>query len=1366
MQVWYLEQNPDVSSARLNPLTHYVQIGFRESRNPHPLFDSTFYAAGTPQAAGLNPLVHYVAANGAGVGNPHPLFDTPFYLKQVPTFSDQDTPLVHYLQHGWQQGLNPHWLFEGSFYRETNADVSQLEPVSHYLRYGARENRDPHPLFDTGWYREQNPDIERAGLNPLLHYIQIGFREGRAPHALFDTVSYGERNAIAAHINPLAHYLEAKGRGVGDPHPLFDTGFYLAQNAAFSEETNPLLHYLQHGWHQGMNPHVFFDVSFYQETNPDVSHFEPLRHYLRHGAREDRDPHPLFDTSWYREQNPDVVSTGINPLVHFVLWANQIPLSPSPFFDSAFYVSTYPDVKAAGLNPLMHYILHGVAEGRRPNAGFNPNVYLAVHPDVAAKQINPLVHYVRWGRFEDPEKPIEPSVQKRRIVFVSGEPGTPGHRYRVANLAAALPSQFFDVIVLKISEVQTHMREFVLADIVWIWRAGWSTSITDVITVTKNGGAKLVFDVDDLMFRPELAKVDIIDGIRSQGFAEEHVEKFYADIRTVVAHVDYCTAPTATLARELRAIGKPVTVIPNGFDSDLLRTFRSAALKESQQEKDGLVRIGYASGTLTHQRDLAVATPALASVLESCPDARLVLFRHTIRLDEFPELAKCADQIEWRDTVPLDHLPFEYARFSINIAPLQVGNRYCEAKSELKYFEAALAGVPTVASPTQPFADAISDGETGFLAGSEEEWRDKLLLLVRDPERRTAMASKARASVVWLYGPERRSLLLSKLVNQLLSPQNLQSQLFVLETRPEKPEDLPVPTIPAYQMVFQSRRRAASRVSVVIPVFNYAHLLPEALESVRTQTVKGIDVVVVDDCSADDSLTVAAQWLRQHAGEFNCVTLLKNQQNSNLGRSRNAGVHLCDTEFYLPLDPDNQLLPDCIERSLELLKQTGAAFAYPTIEMFGDQTGKLGECEFNPALFPCGNYIDAMAMVRKACWIAVGGYSALEPPGWEDFDFWCKLIEKGFFGVRVPKVIARYRVHGNSMLRTITELPENKPLVIADLNNRHPWLDLRLPSKNAGSTSDTAPSEGAPSELAQSSSAMDLDTLIGLLQCPETGEDLLLLDDGTLTSRESGRIWPIVNGRPVFTADERNVLIHPKTHVSNKLCDEAVRIIESTSGLVLNLSAGASTVRYKNVVELEYSIFKHTNVVGDVHRLPFKEQMFEAVVCMNAFEHYREPDRAMAEIRRILKPGGRLFLHTAFLQPLHEAPHHYYNCTEFGLRQWLRDFENSDVRVSSNFNPAYTLSWLASEMEAAFREGVSEEAARLFGEARMRELMVFWRDPGTRTSPLWSLFYMLPEAMQRRFAAGWEAEATKAAEQDSANARPQIMTSNSLNGVG
>ncbi len=126
--------------------------------------------------------------------------------------------------------------------------------------------------------------------------------------------------------------------------------------------------------------------------------------------------------------------------------------------------------------------------------------------------------------------------------------------------------------------------------------------------------------------------------------------------------------------------------------------------------------------------------------------------------------------------------------------------------------------------------------------------------------------------------------------------------------------------------------------------------------------------------------------------------LLQNRRNSKLGPTRNAAIAFSDTELFLALDADNALLPDCLDKCIAALDQTGAAFVYPTISLFGDRTGQIGLLPYDPALLQCANYIDAMAMVRKACWIAVGGYSPLDPMGWEDYEFWCKFAEKGFFG--------------------------------------------------------------------------------------------------------------------------------------------------------------------------------------------------------------------------------------------------------------------------------------------------------------------------------------------------------------------------------
>jgi glycosyltransferase involved in cell wall biosynthesis len=285
----------------------------------------------------------------------------------------------------------------------------------------------------------------------------------------------------------------------------------------------------------------------------------------------------------------------------------------------------------------------------------------------------------------------------------------------------------------------------------------------------RRADAKVVFDIDDLLFRPELARAEIIDGIRSMGQNENDARELCERFRKVLTQADNFTTTTVPLAEQAKDLGKPTTIIPNGYEPARLEASRAAHRAREARAGDGVVRVGYFSGTLTHQQDLALASRAVAAVLAENPQVRLVLWRETVNLAEFPELEQHAEQIEWRDRVPRGESPREYAQFDINIAPLEIGNPFCEAKSELKFFEAALVGIPTVASPTQPYATAIRHAETGFLADSDQQWYQLLRELVQSPELRTSVGNRAYEAVLWQYGPERRQRLVTSLITKLLA---------------------------------------------------------------------------------------------------------------------------------------------------------------------------------------------------------------------------------------------------------------------------------------------------------------------------------------------------------------------------------------------------------------------------------------------------------------------------------------------------------------------------------------------------------------------------------------------------------------------
>jgi SAM-dependent methyltransferase len=217
----------------------------------------------------------------------------------------------------------------------------------------------------------------------------------------------------------------------------------------------------------------------------------------------------------------------------------------------------------------------------------------------------------------------------------------------------------------------------------------------------------------------------------------------------------------------------------------------------------------------------------------------------------------------------------------------------------------------------------------------------------------------------------------------------------------------------------------------------------------------------------------------------------------------------------------------------------------------------------------------------------------------------------------------------------------------------------------------------------------------------------------------------------------------PEEHLSN----QPPRMIHDWmtwfDGWLLNIGAGGTLVKLENTVEMEYSIFRHTDVVADAHHLPFGDASFDAVVTFNTFEHLAEPEQAAAEIRRVLKPGGRLVLHTAFLQPVHEPPYHFYNTTEYGLRRWFREFDVDAVSVSENFQPAHVIAWLASELLREVEAAFGAEARRSLAASNLEYWRSSWDNAAERQHALWDVIGRLPQEVQKRYAAGFQLEARK-----------------------
>lgn len=287
--------------------------------------------------------------------------------------------------------------------------------------------------------------------------------------------------------------------------------------------------------------------------------------------------------------------------------------------------------------------------------------------------------------------------------------------------------------------------------VVVFFRTALDETVAQCIQECRERGIRTFFDIDDYVFEPSIANPSVVDGTRF--LSTEQMSKYTDGVRRYRQTLELCDGvivPTQYLGERVGDLGKPWFLLPNGFNQE---TFAAALDSQTSAPHDEVVKIGYASGSKTHQKDFATAVRALCRVLRDRPQTVLVVVGE-LDLDEFPILKPFEDRITHSPLVPFGDLPKELARFDINIAPLEIGNPFCESKSELKYYEAALAGVPTVASATQTFRSAIRNGETGFTATSEDDWYEALLRLTDDVGLRRSIAEEAMNHAKAYYGPE------------------------------------------------------------------------------------------------------------------------------------------------------------------------------------------------------------------------------------------------------------------------------------------------------------------------------------------------------------------------------------------------------------------------------------------------------------------------------------------------------------------------------------------------------------------------------------------------------------------------------------
>ncbi|MFC3078548.1 hypothetical protein ACFODL_10660 [Phenylobacterium terrae] len=167
---FYLASYPDVRG--FDPVAHYLEVGWREGRDPNPWFSTRAYLEAKPQLGplGINPLVDYLRGGMDAPPKPRPPSAPVAPAARQSTSFDEQRAVVE-----------P--AFDRDYYLDLYVDIAQsgADPLTHYLESGWREGRDPSPAFSTRHYLEAYPEVADADINPLYHYLTIGRAAGYRP---------------------------------------------------------------------------------------------------------------------------------------------------------------------------------------------------------------------------------------------------------------------------------------------------------------------------------------------------------------------------------------------------------------------------------------------------------------------------------------------------------------------------------------------------------------------------------------------------------------------------------------------------------------------------------------------------------------------------------------------------------------------------------------------------------------------------------------------------------------------------------------------------------------------------------------------------------------------------------------------------------------------------------------------------------------------------------------------------------------------------------------------------------------------------------------------------------------------------------
>ncbi len=481
--------------------------------------------------------------------------------------------------------------------------------------------------------------------------------------------------------------------------------------------------------------------------------------------------------------------------------------------------------------------------------------------------------------------------------------------------------------------------------------------------------------------------------------------------------------------------------------------------------------------------------------------------------------------------------------------------------------------------------------------------------------------------------------------------------------------------------------RPSPRVTVAIPVHNGAATLARTLASVASQTYKDFHVVIADNASTDTTAAVIDKFLETQSN----VTTVKRNSLVDVQENFMDLMRRAQTEYFVWLADDDWWEPDFLAECVKALdRNNAAAVAFTYFRVFYHHLSKFSGLI---AHIPSQSNDPALNLLIRTTDMAPSAFYGVyrlpilrevvaacpDPIDFADVLFTLQTAIRGQMeivprdlyraGVRDESVIQRRSLSGGKpqylpFLKRVTSLIIKKFGLVrgATVEGYFIWRLLALYRHN-----------GRVAE--QGSAILDTMSLVDFDQVRREAREKEPAPAKTSGLQEYLSEAVALNNLPVAEVQDFNARTRDKW-----VAEQAATV--PTGARVLDVGAGTAPYRhlfshcvyethdfaqYQNYQDGSEGKYAPLNYVSDVCKIPVPDKSFDVILCTEVLEHVPYPIDALAEMCRIVKPGGTLFITAPLGSGLHQQPFHFYGgYTDHWYRKFLTEFGCEAISIEPN----------------------------------------------------------------------------------------------------